>query len=227
MRALLFTSMLILAACGSRQPPYPPKSGAEIDQLIGLAEKAIDVAQKANAGAPDADVQAATLEMLTALGGAETQTDTILSQVANVDHLAPGTKDPMDVSTCTRLHRGEIADIENMSPNTRMLWSMNVGHCAASAIIFFKSAPAADSSALALGLNVIDPIMLVAYTRSGLKKGALAHYLDSNKSIIAKLGPECEQTGKATADVSYGCAAYRVAMAVRPKLQQFEQGAPI
>ncbi|HEY5755817.1 MAG TPA: hypothetical protein VIU34_08335 [Steroidobacter sp.] len=221
MRALLLISMLMLAACGLRQPPYPPKSATEIDQLIGIAEKAIDVAQKANAGAPAADVEAATREMLTALGEAGAQADAILGQVANVDHLAPGTKDPMQVSACTSLHRHEIVDIENMSPNALMLWSMNVGHCAASAIISFKSAPVADSSTLALGLHVIDPIMLVAYTRSGLKKGALAHYLDSNKSIIAKLGPECEQTGKTTGDVSYRCAAYRVAMAVRPKLQQF------
>jgi hypothetical protein len=222
MRILLLTTMLTLAACGSQQPSYPPKSADEIDQLIGIADKAISVAQKVYAGAPAADVQEATREMRTALDAAQVQTDEILRQVALVDHLAEGTADPMGVSGCVRSHRMGIHDVDNMSPNTAMAWSMNVGGCAASAIVYFRTAPAGDRSALALALNIIDPIMLVAGARSGLKRGALVHALDSNESIIAKFGPECgEKADKASGagQVSYQCAAYEVAMAVRPKLQ--------
>jgi hypothetical protein len=60
MRILLLTTMLIVAACGSRQQSYPPKSADEINQLVGIADKAIVVAQKIHAGAPAADVQEAT-----------------------------------------------------------------------------------------------------------------------------------------------------------------------
>lgn len=224
MRTLLLTTMLILAACSSRQP-YPPKSADEIDQLIRIADEAFDVAQKAFAGAPEMDVQEATRKMRAALDAARAQTDEILRQVANVDHLAKGTKDPMGVSSCITSHRLEMDDIENMSPNTKISWSMDVGRCAAFTIVYFKTTPPADSGVLALALTIIDPVMLVAKARSHLKQGALAHYRDSNESIIAKLGPECEKTGKASeaGKVSYQCAAYQVAIAVRPKLQTLAQ----
>jgi hypothetical protein len=63
--------------------------------------------------------------------------------------------------------------------------------------------------------------MLAAGARSGMKRGALIHYRDSNENIIAKLGPECgDKAGQAAAagQVSYQCAAYEVAIAMRPKL---------
>ena len=221
MRSLLLTTLLLLSAC-SFQAPYPAKSAEEIQKLIRIADKAFDVALKVRAEAPAADIQEATREMRTALGAAQGQTEEILKQVANVDHLAKGAKDPMAVSSCIRTHLLEMEDIENMSATTRMSWSMDVGQCAAFAIVYFKSAPHSDSSVLALALSIIDPMMLVAKSRGGLKKGALAHYLESNESIISKLGPECEKTGKASAtgEVSYQCAAYQVALVVRPKLQQ-------
>jgi hypothetical protein len=222
MRILLLTTMLILTACGSRQQSYPPKSADEINQLINIADKALAVVQKVYAGAPAADVQQATLEMRSALDAAREQTDEILRQVADVDDLGEGTKDPMGVSRCISSHRMQIHDIENTSRIAMRAWSTKVGECAAAAIVYFKSAPLGESGALALALNIIDPIMLVAGVRSGMKKGALIHYLDANESIIAKLGPECgEQTGKASGagHVSYQCAGYAVAMAMRPKLQ--------
>jgi hypothetical protein len=222
MRILLLTSMLILTACGSRQQHYPPKSADEINQLIGIADKALAVAQKVHAGAPAAEVQEATIEMRSALDAAREQTDEILRQVADVDDLAEGTRDPMEVSGCISSQRMKIHDIENMSGTAMRVWSTEVGQCAASAIVYFKSVPPGDSGALALALNVIDPIMLVAGVRSGMKRGASTHYLDANESIIAKLGPECgEKTGKVSGagHVSYQCAGYEVAMAMRPKLQ--------
>lgn len=224
MRALLLAAMLILSACGSRQPDYPPKSADEIGQLIALGEKAIDVALKVKAGAPAADVQLATSEMLAALHAAHAQSDAILAQVGKVDDLKKGTPDPMGVTRCIHLHRGELQDIENMSPNGMMLWSMNVGGCTASTYVYFRAVSTDDKSAIALALNLIDAIMLVAGTRSGMKNGALMHSLDSNGAIIEKLGPECEKAAsKPAGDVSYQCAAYRVAMALRPKLQQLAQ----
>lgn len=212
MRTLLLTTMLMLAACGA-QPPYPPKSADQINQLIDMANASFEVAQKVYAGAPDTEIQEATREMRAALDAAQDQTDEILSQVAKLD--------PTAVAPCIRSNHLEMHDIENMLPRTRTSWAMNVSQCAGSAIVYFKTAPPADSGVLALGLNVLDPIMLVAGMRGGLKRGALAHNLHSNESIIAKLGPECEQASEESAAgaVSYQCAAYRVAIAVRPKLQ--------
>jgi len=221
-RTLLLAAMVTLAACGSQQQPDPPKSTDEINQLIAIADKAVGVAQKVYADAPAADVQGATREMLTALDNAREQIDEILRQVADLDHLGEGKQDPMGVSGCVGSHRTQIHDIEALSPTAASIWSMKVGQCAASAIVYFKSAPPGDSSALALALSIIDPVMLVAGARSGLRKGALVHYLESNESIIEKLGPACgDKTGEAVgADaVSYQCAAYEVAIAVRPKLQ--------
>lgn len=220
MRILLLTAMLILPACGS-QSPYPPKSADEIGQLIGIANASFEVAQKVYAGAPETEIEAATREMRTALDAAQDQTDEILRQVAKVD--------PMTVGSCIRSNHLEMHDIENMLPRTRSTWSMNVGQCAASTIVYFKAAPPAESSVLALALNVIDPIMLVAGTRGGMKRGALAHNLQSNESIIAKLGPKCERTGKASAagEVSHRCAAYQVAIAVQPKLRALASQVPM
>jgi hypothetical protein len=220
MRALLITSMLFLAACSS-QAPYPAKSAAEVQQLIHLADVAFNVAQKVYAEAPAADVQEATRELPIAVAAAQGQIEQILKQVADVDHLAKGTEDPMAVSSCIRTHLLEIEDIERMSATTRMNWSMDVGQCAAFNIVYFKSAPPADSSVLALALSVIDPVLLVAKSRGGLKHGALAHYLEANDSILAKLGPQCEKSATApgAGEVSYQCAAYQIALTVRPKLQ--------
>jgi hypothetical protein len=224
MRALLLTPVLLLAACNV-QAPYAPKSADEIQQLIHIADEAFDVAQKVYAGAPEPEVLEATREVYTALDAARTQTEEILKQVAKVDHLARGSTDPMGVSTCTRAQLMEIEDIDNMSATTKMHWSMEVGKCAAFAIVYFKSAPPADSSVLALVLTIIDPVLLVAKTRAGLNKGALVHYLESNQSVIARFGPQCENTAQASGQVSYQCAAYRVAIAVRPKLRALEQQA--
>lgn len=220
MRALLITVMLTLAACSS-QAPYPAKSAAEIQQLIQLADVAFNVAQKVHAEAPATDVQDATREMHTAIDAAQGQIEQILKQVASVDSLAEDTNDSLAVSSCIRSHLLEIEDIERMSATTRMNWSMDVGRCAAFNIVYFKSASPADSSVLALGLSVIDPVLLVAKTRGGLKNGALAHYLEANDNILSKLGPECEQIGTTpgAGAVSYQCAAYQVALAVRPKLE--------
>ena len=226
MRILLLTMMLILTACGSRQQSYPPKSADEINQLIGIADKALDVVQKVYAGAPAADVQEATIEMRSALDAAREQTDEILRQAADVDDLGEGTEDPMGVSRCINSHLMQIHDIENTSRLATLAWSADVAQCASAAIVHFQSVPPGDSGALALALNIIDPIMLVAGVRSGMKKGALTHYLDSNERIIAKLGAQCgEKTGKASeaGHVSYQCAGYEVAMAMRPKLQPLAQ----
>jgi hypothetical protein len=49
-----------------------------------------------------------------------------------------------------------------MPPNAGLIWSMDLGRCAAAAIIYFKTAPAEDSGTPGLALNIIDPIMLAA-----------------------------------------------------------------
>lgn len=230
MRLLLLTALLTLAACGlHRQPAPPPKSADEIKQLISIADTAFVVAQKVYAGAPAEDVQAATREMLVAMDAARAQTDEILKQVAEVDHLAEGTRDPAGVSSCISLQRTALYDIESMSPDAGMIWSTNVSGCAANAIVYFENAPAEDSGTLALALTIIDPILLAAGTRGGMKRGALMHYRDSNASILEKLGPECaEKAGNAAAagQVSYRCAAYEVAKAMQPKLQPLADQLP-
>ena len=223
MRIPLFTTLLILAACGSHQEPsHPPKPADEIKQLVSIADQALRVAQKVYAGAPAEEVQEATREMLAAMDAARNQTDEILRQVAEVDHLAEGTRDPMGVSSCISSQHTALYDIESVPPNAGLIWSMDLGKCAAAAIIYFKTAPAEDSGTLGLALNIIDPIMLAAGARGGLKRGSSMHYRDSNASIIEKLGPECgEKTAKPSAagQVSYQCAAYEVALAMRPKMQ--------
>jgi hypothetical protein len=222
MRILLLATMLTLAACGS-QPP--PKSVDEINQLVGIAEKAIGVTQKIHAGAPDADVQAAMQELFTALDTARNQTEDIMRQVAAGKYLGRHSIDPMDdVSVCVGAHLAEVSSLEQMSPTTVSLWTLDVGRCAVYASTYYQSVSANDGAAAALAVSIIYPVTLAAHAKAGRTSGSwLRHYLSINENIITRLEPQCGEkkntASGADEPVRYECAAYAVAMVVRPKLQ--------
>jgi hypothetical protein len=228
MRILLLATMLTLAACNSQQPP---KSADEINQLIAIADKAISVAQKIGMGAPEADAQEATREMYAVLDTARNQTEEILHQVTVGKYLGRGSIDPIDVSACIASHIVETHSLEEMSPSLVQLWSMDVGQCAINADVYFQALSPSDGAAIALALGIIYPVALVAKARAGFDQGNwLKQYRSSNEAIIAKLGPRCGESKAANSSeakhVSFGCAAYEVAMAVQPKLRALAEQVP-
>lgn len=222
MRILLLMTMLTLAACGSQ---LPPKSVDEINQLVAIAEKAIGATEKFNARAPDADTHAAMQELFTALNTARNQTDEIIRQVAASKYLGRHSIDPMDdVSVCVRANLASAYSIEEMSETSVGLWALgDLGECAMNATIYYESVSVDDGAAAALAVSVIWPITIVAKAKAGFRKGWLQGYLSVNEQIITRLERECRgEKNTASAGnqaVRYECAAYAVAIAIRPKLQ--------
>jgi len=68
-RTMLLAAALTLTACDSQ----PPKSIDEINQIVRVADEAMDVAEKIGRGASPADVHEALGAMNLALGAAQKQ----------------------------------------------------------------------------------------------------------------------------------------------------------
>jgi hypothetical protein len=218
MRNLFLLAALTLTACDS-QPP--PKTVAEINQFVSIADTAIGLVQKTSAGASTADLQAATQEMYVALDVARSQIDAILGEVTVGKYLGRGSIDPIHLSACIGANTAGMHFLEIES--TRPAGVMNIVQCAVQAKIYFQSLSGDDGAAAALAIGVIYPIALVANAKAGMMPGPwLREYRSTNDAIVARLAPKCrERTGVTAAgseQVRYRCAAYEVAMSVQPKL---------
>jgi hypothetical protein len=219
MRTLFLVAVLTLTACDS-QPQ--PKTIDEINQIIRIADKSIGVVQKIGAGASTADVQGAMRELYATLDAARSQVDEITLRVTVGEYLGRGSIDPINVSACISAHAASVHYLEHES--TRPTWVMNVGECAIKASTYFGAVSSDDGAAVALAIGIIYPIALVANVKAGLTAGPwLQQYRSVNETIVTRLAPQCRErkapNSAGSEQVRYKCAAYEVAMSVRPKLE--------
>jgi len=219
-RTMLLAAALTLTACDSQ----PPKSIDEINQIVRVADEAMDVAEKIGRGASTADVHEALGAMNLALGAAQKQIYEIESRVGIAKYLGRGSIDPHDVSACIRTSVTSAASIEQMSSDMLALWLMQTVECASKSRTYFDAVSGDDAAAVALAISVIYPVKLVGEAKGGLaaEPALLEDYRSANEDIVAKLAPKCRErqgAGSAgTAQVRYECAAHEVAMSVQPKL---------
>lgn len=219
MRTLLLAAALTLTACDS-QPP--PKTLDEINQFVRIADKAIGVVQKTGAGASTDDVQGAMQEMYSALDAARNQINEVTRRISVGKYLGRGSIDPIDLSTCIEAGISSVHWLE--SEAMRPSWVVSTAQCAINASTYFTAVSTDDGAIVAQAVGIIYPIVLVANAKVGLPAEPwLQNYRSVNESIIARLAPKCrERKGANSAgseQVRYACAAYEVAMAVRPKLE--------
>ncbi|GFE84924.1 hypothetical protein GCM10011487_69240 [Steroidobacter agaridevorans] len=215
MRTLILAAALTLAACDSRPAP-PPMTIGEIDQIVGIADKAIGAVQKMGAGAPAADVAASMREMYAAIDAARGQINGITQRIGGGKYLGRHSIDPLDVSACTRSVIFSVQGLESETMRPPLV--MSALECSIDASVYFEDVPAESGAAVALAMGIIYPIALVANVKAGLDiEPSLQEYRSVNEAIIARLAPKCRER-KGGEQVRYECAAYEVALSVRPKL---------
>jgi hypothetical protein len=229
MRTLILAAALTLAGCDSR-PPAQPKTIDEINQIVGIADQAVSVAQKIGAGASTADVQGATQEMYAAIDAAGKQINEMTQRIAAGKYLGRHAIDPMDVSTCTGALTSSVRWLESETMLPHLM--TNAVECGINARIYFEDVSSDDGAAVALAIGIIYPIALAASVKAGLEiEPSLQEYRSVNEAIVARLAPKCrERNGASSAgseQVRYECAAYEVAMSVRPKLETLADRRPI
>jgi len=145
-------------------------------------------------------------------------------QVGIGKYLGRGSIDPINVSACIDQHTISAPPIEQI-PVTLLPISM----CAINANTYFGAVSGDDGSAVALAVGIIYPVALVANANAaGLKGGGvwLQQYRSVNEAIVARLAPKCRPHSAGTEQVRYDCAAYEVAMSVRPKLEALADQVP-
>ena len=226
MRILILAGALTLTACDSP----PTKTRDEINQIVGIADKAIGVAQKIGAGASADDVQRARQEMYAAVDAAGNQINEMTQRITAGKYLGRHSIDPMDVSTCTSalMSSTQWLETQTMLPH----FVMNATQCGINARIYFEDVSTDDGAAVALAIGIINPIALVAHVTAGLEvEPSLQEYRSVNEAIISRLAPECRERNGAHSggreQVRYECAAYEVAMSVQPKLDTLAAERPI
>jgi len=223
MRTLFLAAAFTLTACNSEPQPQP-KTIDEINQIVRIADTAIAVVQKIGTGAPTTDVQGAMEEMSAALDAARNQIHEVTHRVGIGKYLGRGSIDPINVSACIDQYTISAPPIEQI-PVTLLPISM----CAISANTYFGAVSGDDGSAVALAVGIIYPVALVANANAaGLKGGGvwLQQYRSVNEAIVARLAPKCRPHSAGTEQVRYDCAAYEVAMSVRPKLEALADQVP-
>jgi hypothetical protein len=229
MRTLILTAALILTACDSR-PPAQPKTIDEINQIVAIADKAVSVTQRIGAGASTAEVQGALQEMYAAIRAAGNQISEMTQRITTGKYLGRHTIDPIHISACTDALISSAGWLESelMLPHLMM----NAMDCGINARIYYEDVSSDEGAAVALAMSIIYPLALVAHVKAGLEiEPSLQEYRSVNEAIVARLAPKCRERNGANSagsePVRYECAAYEVAILVRPKLETLADQRPI
>jgi hypothetical protein len=219
MRYVLLATALLLSSCGA-QPP-PPRSLSEVQQFIGLAERAVRLAQKVESHAPADDIQALTLQLTEAALATQLRTRNGENQgnsttIRGMDVLASA-----EVVGCARAEATALAAISDKMPAwVRHRIATEAIHCAAVASEYLRAVRDQDI-ADDVGFAVITayPIAVAAQVQAGLQTHALLDgFREASESIVTKLAPECHRAWLAnlrewTLQTHYECVAYNGASA--------------
>jgi hypothetical protein len=227
MRIMLLAAVLVIAACDSQ----PPKTAADIDQIIRVADEAMHVTQIISAGAPAADVHAAMEQMSVALNATHKQIDTVARRISIGKYRGIGSIHPVDLSACIYSLVHDLPVLERMPIEIRGPWLMHTLECRSRAAAYFDTVSGEEAAAVALAISVIEPIMMVAEAQFGLgAESALESYRSSSQAIMEKLISKCgarkDEHRAITEQMSAECAAYEVARAIAPKLAKFAAELP-
>jgi hypothetical protein len=222
MRIVLLVAVLVIAGCDSQ----PPKTAADVNQIIRLADEAMHVVQKISAGAPAADVDAAVEQMNSALDAARAQMNAVGRRISVAKYYGRGSIDPRDLRVC-------IDSVINapllghMPAETRGPLLMAAVECDGKLAAYFSLASGEDAAAVALAISVIDPLLMVGEAQAGIAaESRLQDYRSSSQEILAKLGSKCGEHPAGAEQMSYECAAYEVARSIEPKLATFAAELP-
>ncbi|HKQ16394.1 MAG TPA: hypothetical protein VJT80_23450 [Steroidobacteraceae bacterium] len=222
MRIVLLVAVLVIAGCDSQ----PPKTAADVNQIIRLADEAMHVVQKISAGAPAADVDAAVEQMNAALDTARAQIEAVGRRISVAKYYGRGSIDPRDLGACidTVINTPLLGRMPN---DIRGPLLMSTVECVSKMSAYFSLASGEDAAAVALAISVIDPLLMVAEAQGGVPaESRLADYRASSQEILAKLASECGDHPAGAEQMSYECAAYEVARSVEPKLATFAAELP-
>ncbi|HVF38257.1 MAG TPA: hypothetical protein VM939_00035 [Gemmatimonadaceae bacterium] len=214
MRFALLAIGLLLSGCNG--PVHQTRTENEIEAVIDMANKAMNVTQKILDGASTPDVQAA-------LGDLTAAATAVLD--ATKGHRTTATSDAVGsldasasaaVGACAHSSVIELLDVERMSERLLQHWAMEVNRCLTLADTNLRTASSKEAiEEIGFAVNMVYPAALVAHAKAGFETRPLvADYRAASETIIERLGARCSS---AQAPLS-SCG---VALAVQPRLGEW------
>jgi len=224
-RRLFSAAILLLCGC-SASAPQPP---IDVESLIAFNDRTFNLALKSAEGAPEAEVQAAMLEVRHALENLRPQISTATALIAR--HPRPTTGGmiaPASISACIEKNANTLPmvaqtvgkEIQERTRDLLLAWLSSSIDCAAHTSVYISHAPT-EQDLLGYVMSVTYSIALAMHASVsfdgrrmpiGVSVALIESYQRENQQIIRELAPRCREsrvrTGAQSVDVLYECVAH-------------------